>query len=93
MDDQEWIWIALLFGISVALWLLVKPTDPFIKNVKPAVARRACISPSCEPDESGGWGACKDAQGPCELKRQCGYILDCINSLTCTDALGPCIWY
>jgi len=96
MKGHEWIWIVVLFGIGVGLWLLVKPVDSFTKKVKPQRGAPTCSTdppPVCEPDLAGGWGKCKDAQGPCKLSRGCGTMLNCINSFTCADALGPCIWY
>lgn len=96
MKGHEWIWIVVVFGIGVGLWLLAKPAEAFATKGKP---RRVptCLpdprryGPECKERASGGWGMCKDAQGACKLGRRCGYILNCEDSFTCEDALGPCL--
>ena len=98
MANQGWIWIIILFGIGVGLWSLVTPDRRKTKKeFKPKnISLRTCATdppPICDPQKKGGWGNCNDAQGQCALRRGCGTMLDCSGPFTCTDALGPCIWY
>ena len=102
MDNQGWIWIIILLGIGVGLWSIVTPDRREKKMREHTLKRkyksplRTCATdppPICDPQEEGGWGNCNDAQGQCALRRGCGTILDCSDPFTCTDALGPCIWY
>ncbi len=95
MKGREWIWIAVIFGILAGLWLLAQPAETFAQtsqNIPPCVPDPLHYGPKCKEKISGGWGLCKDAQGgTCRLSRPCGYILNCEDSFTCEDALGPCV--
>ena len=97
MEERKWIWLVVLFGIGVGLWLLLaQPVDSFTPKEDSAPKPPLCSAdppPACVPDLAGGWGVCKDAQGRCQLGRPCGYILNCVDSFTCEDALGPCLGY
>ena len=100
MNNQGWIWIAVLFGIGIGLWLLVTPKNSFRKKTQaprqPFSNLRTCTTdppPDCELLRGGGWGKCKDSQGSCALRRGCGYTLKCYSPFACKDALGSCIWY
>ena len=83
-------------GVLLAFFLFFHLTEPFSQKTKPQRVR-TCMrdprnyGPRCSEDPSGGWSLCEDARGVCRLGRPCGYILNCNNSFTCEDALGPCV--